>query len=181
MWLPTPSELTLLQMKLPDESRFPGSEGSWLPGAKQPARTADEFVAWISCRQMEPILDGLATSARRMKEEMGADDLAGKRGLWLLLAIEAMCRQQTSVALPADNDAEMLEGIGIMSEMLIAAAGAYGKPEPLSSQQFWRDFIVGLSMAWALPAMTLKLDPNRLYAVQIRRIRDSSGPGSFGH
>jgi hypothetical protein len=90
-----------------------------------------------------------------------------------LLAVEAVCRQERSVSLEPNNDAEMLKGVEIISEMILAAAGAYGKSEPLNSLEFWRDFIFALSMAWGGPATMLKLNPNHLYAVQIRRVRDT--------
>src|SRR5207248_2328601 len=100
------------------------------------AQTPDEFMAWATCAEMVPIFDDLAAEALRMKEDMGSD-VAGPRGLWLLLAVEAVCRQERSVGLKS-NDAEMLVGVEIISEMLLTAAVKYGKPEPFTSQGFWR-------------------------------------------
>lgn len=161
-------------MNLPDSSRFPGPDELWLPGVTRKAQTTHEFMDWVNSAAMEPVFDRLATEALRMNEDLGSDQLMGKRGLWLLLVVEAICRQQGSVGLGENNDAEMAEGVGIISEMILGAAGAaYMIQEPLRSQQFWKDFILALSMAWGGPAIILGLNPHRLYAVQIRRLRDS--------
>lgn len=160
-------------MKLPDQSRFPAPENSWLPGVTRKAQTIDEFMSWAKCAEMRSVFDKLAVDAVHMKEYLGSEELSGKRCLWLLLAVESVCRQESSVRLEPNNEAEMVEGVEIVSEMMLAAAGACGKPEPLKSQDFWRDFIFALCMAWGGPATMLELDPHHLYAVQIRRLRDS--------
>ena len=160
-------------MKLPHDSRFPSPENLWLPGVSRKAETTDEFMAWAKCAEMKPVFDKLASEALRLKDELGPDEVAGKRGLWLLLAVEAVCRQQSAVQLGTEAEAEFAEGIEIISEMALGAAGAYGQPEPMKSQEFWKDFIFALCAAWGGMATAIELDPHRLYAVQIRRLRDA--------
>lgn len=160
-------------MKVRNDSNSPSPENLWLPGVKRKARTVGEFVAWAECEEMKPVWDRLGSEALHMLEDIGPDQVAGKRGLWLLLAVEAVCRQQKAVQLEQGIEDEMAEGIGIINEMVLGAAGAYGRPAPLNDQEFWRSFIFGLCITWGGTATMLTLHPHHLYAVQIRRMKDT--------
>jgi hypothetical protein len=147
----------------------PTTEMPLLPGATRKAVTMDEFIDWAKSAEMKPVFDKLAREAVQMKQYLGADHVVGKRALWVLLTIEAICRQERGFQLEPVNDADVVEGIRIVGDLLLAAAQADEQPEPFESEDFWKDFLLGLCIAWGGPATEVKLDPHRLYSVQLRR------------
>jgi hypothetical protein len=154
-----------------DEAR--GLGRAWLPKVRRKAESMEQFLGWATSAEMKPVFDNLAECIMRLDDHMEPEQLFGKKCMWLLLAVESVCRQEDVLKLGQNHEAEMAEGVGIMMEMVLAAGGAYGKREPFKDKEFWRDFIIGICMAWGGPATMLKLDPERLYAVQIRQLRDS--------
>ena len=153
-------------------SNLPGlgaRQTAFLPGAKRKAATREEFIRWAKSAEMKPVFEGLAHEAVRMKQYLGSEHVLGKRALWVLLTTEAVCRQEWEFLLQPAKDADVLEGIRIVGDLLLDAARVDGRSEPLENEDFWRSFLLNLCVDWGAAATELKLASKQLYSVQLRR------------
>ncbi len=150
---------------------FPGGDDSGLPEVVKKAQTADEYGRWLTSKEMKGVLAKLGECVIRLRDAEGGD-LMTRRCIFILLAVESICRQQRQVEIQGDLTDDMTEGANFVLEMVEASASEYGGTKAFEDAEFWRTLIMGLCIVWGTGAREMNLTSDRLYSVQIRRLRD---------